>query len=552
MGRHSAPVPADAEPPRLPLPPQHGIATPRRVERATVAAPVQASSTRSPDAAQTPAPVQAPVRTLGTPAAEALPLGMPTVAATSLTTGPILLQPAQRVRAGSRWTRSALGLVALAITGIVAVQITAQRSDAADLLLPAGPPPAGSSLATTATPGTTSTTPRAAPTTVGASPSASGPSPTANRPSVSAAPSTASAGTPASTAIPSFASSSAAPASTSAAPTRPSASASASSSAPVRPSSSAPTSTPRETPTPAPSSSRSDSAPPSVTRSLRGALSGGTLPAGRFRFDDFGSDLVGVDLDGRLTGAGSGDTVIEMTPNSSSKRSRVPTKAWTTNQLSLLRVSGASAIGGFTLRGTDQGHLYNGLRISRSSGARISDLRVLSIPGNDDIPPGETFGINDFRTSGSSYTGVEVDGSGISGAAFGTNSSSDVSIRSSNFHDAGHSNGATFWQTRNVTVRDTTSVRNKDAAFNFERVSGTVVLDHVTMRDNALSDLRINSDQDSAVYRIIDPVLDGKTLTIVMTPKYMGHPNVQKKSDVHVIIDGVDRTDDVVRWVDHF
>jgi hypothetical protein len=276
------------------------------------------------------------------------------------------------------------------------------------------------------------------------------------------------------------------------------------------------------------------------------------LPAGVFRFSDFGGDLLGLDLTGRLTGAGSERTTIEMTPKSSSKHSRVPTKHWTTNQLSLVRISAASVLSGFTLRGTDQGHLYNGLRISRSTNPRITDVRVLSIPGDDDIPPGETFGINDYRTSGATYSKVEVDGSGISGATFGTNNSNDVTVSDSFFHDAGHSNGATFWQTKNVTVRNTTSVDNKDAAFNFERVSGKVLLDHVTMRGNDLSDLRINSDRSSAVYRIVDPVLTGKKLTIVMTPKYMGHANVQKKSDVHVIVNGVDRTDELVKWVDHF
>lgn len=276
------------------------------------------------------------------------------------------------------------------------------------------------------------------------------------------------------------------------------------------------------------------------------------LSAGVFRFGDFGSDLLGVDLTGRLTGAGSDRTTLRMTPGSSTRRADVPTKDWTTNQLSLVRISAASVVSGFTLRGTDQGHLYNGLRISRSTGARISDVRVVSIPGDDDIPPGETFGINDYRTSGSHYSHVEVDGSGVSGATFGTNNSKDVVVDDSSFHDAGHSNGATFWQTRNVTVRDTTSVDNKDAAFNFERVSGTVLLDHVTMHGNRLADLRINSDKASAVYRIVDPVLDGGKLTIVMTPKYMGSRNVQRKSDVHVIVHGVDRTDELVKWVDHF
>ena len=230
----------------------------------------------------------------------------------------------------------------------------------------------------------------------------------------------------------------------------------------------------------------------------------------------------------------------------------MPKKDWTTNQLSLVKVTGASRISGFTLRGTEQGHLYNGLRISRSSGTRISDVRVVAVPGSDDIPPGETFGINDFHTDGSRYSGVEVDGNGIASANFGTNSSANTLIEDSWFHDSGHANGVTFWQTRNVTVRDTRSTGNYDAGFNFERVSGDVLLDHVTIRGNRLSHLRINSDKGSADYRIVDPVFDGPKLKILMTPRYMGSPNLQKRSDVHVIIGGVDRTDDVVQWVTHF
>ena len=276
------------------------------------------------------------------------------------------------------------------------------------------------------------------------------------------------------------------------------------------------------------------------------------MRSGTYRFADFSAGLLGVDLTGGLVGRGSGSTVLEMAPGSSTKQSSVPTEAWSTNQLSLIRVQHATTISGLTLRGTDQGHLYNGLRISRSTGARISDVRVVSVPGSDDIPPGETFGINDYSTSGTHYSDVEVDGNGGGGSAFGTNNSNDVTVSDSSFHDSGHANGATFWQTKNVTVRNTVSSGNRDAGFNFERVSGTVVLDHVTTKSNRLSDLRINSDTGSAVYRIIDPTFSGQKLDILMTPKYMGHPNTQRRSDVHVIVDGVDRTDELVRWVTHF
>jgi hypothetical protein len=448
----------------------------------------------------------APVRTRGTIAAEPLHLAPPGVSAKSLSTGPIVIPAAARARTAGRRARAGFALAALALAATVALQITAQRSDAAGGLLPFAPLSAAPAIAPQGT-------------TAGRAPASA-----SSRGTLGAAPHTAAS----------------------------QARTSASGSAPTTSRSSRRATAGVSIPPPAASTSGVPAEAAGAARPLAGALSGGALPSGVFRFSDFGSDLLGLDLTGRLTGAGSGSTTIEMTPNSSSKRSRVPTKHWTTNQLSLVKVSDASEISGFTLKGTDQGHLYNGLRVSRSTNPRISDVRVLSIPGGDDIPPGETFGINDYRTDGATYSNVEVDGSSISGAAFGTNDSNDVTVSGSSFHDAGHSNGATFWQTRNVTVRNTTSVDNKDAAFNFERVSGTVVLDHVTMRGNRLSDLRIDSDQSSATYRIIDPVLDGKKLTIVMTPRYMGHANVQRKSDVHVIVGGVDRTAALVTWVDHF
>lgn len=276
------------------------------------------------------------------------------------------------------------------------------------------------------------------------------------------------------------------------------------------------------------------------------------LGTGTYALKDFGRDLLGVDVPGSVSGiAGQGvdRTVIEMTPHSSTHAKDVPTKAWSTNQLSLLRVSGSPNLRDFTLRATEQGHLYNGLRLNHTTHARVTNVKVTGVPGNQDIPPGETFGINDFRTDGSVYSHVEVDGMGVGASGFATNSSSNVTIDHGYFHGSGAAHGATFWQTRDVTITDTTSVDNKDCGFNFERVSGTVNLIRPVMRNNKLADLRVVSDQASAKVTIVDPVFSGPKLRIKLSKTYMGKPCLQRKEDIRVIIHGVDRTKDVVQWI---
>ncbi len=298
---------------------------------------------------------------------------------------------------------------------------------------------------------------------------------------------------------------------------------------------------------------------PTTTSSLASALAADTsgirrLGAGIFTFSDFGSDLIGAHLPSAgLQGRGVGSTILEMGAHTSTKASRVPTASGTTNQLSLVKITGGSPkLSGFTLQGTAQGHLYNGLRINSATNAQVSDVRVKSVPGDADNPPGETFGINDFHTDGSHYSHVEIDGAGVGGADFGANSSKNLTITDSDFHDSGHSHGATFWQTKNITITNTRAIDNDRVGFNFERVSGTVTLTDDTMRGNTLADIRFGSDQGSAKVTIVDPVFSGAKLRIMLTPKYMGTTNTQKKSDIHVMVNGVDRTSDLVEWVTHF
>jgi hypothetical protein len=325
------------------------------------------------------------------------------------------------------------------------------------------------------------------------------------------------------------------------------------------------TSAPSSTPAPSPSPSNdgggggggggASTSPLSWIGNLRTVLSGGTsrLDAGMYTFDDFvplasSDNFLGINTTGDLVGAGRDRTVLEMKAHSSSRAGNVPTAKGTTNQLSLIKISGARTVRDFTLQGTDQGHLYNGLRIANSKGAQISNVRVVAVPGNKDVPPGETFGINDGRTTSSHYSNIDIDGKHVSASNFAANSSNDVVIDDSSFRDAGYSHGAAFWQTHDITVRDTSATGNHRAGFNFERVSGTVNMIRTTTKDNALADYRIASDQGSAVYNIVDPVFSGPKLRIMIEKTVFGVPETQKRSDIHVIINGVDRTNDVVEW----
>lgn len=289
-----------------------------------------------------------------------------------------------------------------------------------------------------------------------------------------------------------------------------------------------------------------------------------SLGAGTFSFNNFGSDLgsplvhvsdeslqQGLDLAPAVTGiagAGIDKTVLQMTPRTSTHAGDIPTQTPDTNQYSLLRVEGSPNLHDFTLKGTDQGHLYNGLRVNEATNARITNVKVTGIPGDDYVPPGETFGINDYRGTNNVYQNIEVDGQGVGASGFGADDGHNITIQNGYFHDNAHSCGATFWQTQDVTLTDCKAANNH-AGFNFERVSGTVNIVRPQITTCKDADISIASDQGSATYTITDPVLaPGQTLRIMVPVDYNGVPNTQKKSDIHVIAHGVDVTDQVVTW----
>lgn len=308
----------------------------------------------------------------------------------------------------------------------------------------------------------------------------------------------------------------------------------------------APPSVPSPTPTPTSTPLR-----PTVAATTSGTIS---LPAGLFDFADFlpdsGNNLLGVDLARgvSLQGAGPGSTVLQMTPNSSTRASSVPTAANTTNQLSLVRVSGSPTISHLTLRGTEQGHLYNGLRLQQTVDARVQDVTVTGVPGSGRENPAETFGINDNQGLRTSYQDVTVDGQGVGASGLAFNSSSAVSVTDSTFTNNPYSAGITFWQTGGgITLTNVHSTANR-TGLNFERTTGAVTIANPVFAKDGV-DLHLGSDSGSAQITVTDPAYDGAKLRIQLSPQYRGVANTQLQSDVHVLVGGVDRTADVVQWI---
>lgn len=253
-----------------------------------------------------------------------------------------------------------------------------------------------------------------------------------------------------------------------------------------------------------------------------------------------------------LVGAGSDRTTIELAPHSSTRASAVPKVEYTVNPLNELRISSANAVvGGFSLIGTPQGHTYNGLRIERATNPRIADVHVSSIPGDMDRPPGETFGINDYKTTGARYEHIDVDGGGVGAAGFAANGSSDITVCAATSHDNPVSMGFAFWSVKNITLIDCTATDNGFAGFNFERVGGTVTLLNPVARGNRW-DMRVVSDLGSAKYTIVDPDLSKTQVpgkwTIEVPSTYWKHPSLQHQSDITLIIDGKSRPD-LLRFV---
>lgn len=257
-------------------------------------------------------------------------------------------------------------------------------------------------------------------------------------------------------------------------------------------------------------------------------------PSNLIKFSDFGqptplsTSKYGMVIPAAgYIGAGIDAETIEMVALTSTKARQVPTQASaSTNPFYLLATTDGGgtkggAFSGFTVQGTNQNMLYNGIRFVNLSGHTVTDVRIKGCPGDANVNPGETFGVNDFSCNGGVYTRVEVDGRDLTGAAVGasgmaTNSSSNVTYVDCYVHD--HKWGMpTFWQTVNITTHNLRSINNR-RGINHERASGVIrhygpILQGVpALGPTGDSGLHIsfNNDQvDAPDIEVHDPVWSG-------------------------------------------
>lgn len=271
--------------------------------------------------------------------------------------------------------------------------------------------------------------------------------------------------------------------------------------------------------------------------------------SGTYVWSNFGTDHIGLNLSGKggLAGTGTASTVLEQAAHSSTYARIVPTAKGSNNPLYLLAATGGAKLSNFWLKGTNQGHLYNGVKISRGYYASMTNVKITGVPGSGYNPPQETATINDQNGSHDTFSHITEDGQNLAALGFAANSASDVTVAYSSFVNNKYSAGGAFWQTHNVTLRNVVSKYNR-TGLNFERCSGTITIANPTILGESNQDLYIGSDRASARIIITNPVYSGH-LRIRVPATYRGVANRQHKSDIHVIVNGVDRTSKVVTWI---
>lgn len=277
-----------------------------------------------------------------------------------------------------------------------------------------------------------------------------------------------------------------------------------------------------------------------------------SLTAGTYTFSNFAQSAeYGCYLPSckGIVGAGIGSSIIEMVANSSTVTA--PTTG--TNGYSLMRFGAAGLLlQDFTLQGTAQKNLYNGLRLQGINGAVLRRLKIVAIPGNNHVPPGETFGINSFDCVGQTWDTVEIDGASVGASGFATNSfSGGLTSTNCSAHDLKYSAGAALWEhsggatfTHFVTERNLTGV-------SMERTTGTFTFNAPTFGGNS-QDFFFGNDQSTACQLVInDPVFTGgqTKVKIAVHALEQGNPNLIKQSNVKVFVGGVDKTSSMVQWV---
>lgn len=300
-----------------------------------------------------------------------------------------------------------------------------------------------------------------------------------------------------------------------------------------------------------------------AAQTLTGESSASVTTSQLIEFIDFSKQKSGMFTgQNSLVGPGVAYRTYRMKPGSSTKASLVPTKKPYLNPYRLIRVGSFSSstvytgleVGGFTLAGTNQGHLYGGLLVGYSWGTRIHDLRITGIPGNSYTPPGETFSLALYHANGARLYRVGIDGRDATGTPvaatlFGINDCNDVVLTSCWGHHARYGMGISVWDSSNITLNGM-DLRNCRHPINFENAhSGLMRIVSPDMRGQTDTgpQITVNSNIASTKVVISDPRVDSWPLRVgvdVSGRLYQGKPQLQRVQDISVYIAGVNVTGD--------
>jgi hypothetical protein len=269
-----------------------------------------------------------------------------------------------------------------------------------------------------------------------------------------------------------------------------------------------------------------------------------------------GGPTVGKVLPNVFAGKGPGRTVLQMRPGSSTKAAKVAAiPDLQTNPFCLLSVGARSAagrvsgidVGGFTVQGTEQGHLYNGLFVGYSDGAHIHDIDAHAIPGGGSHQPKETFSMDGWHADNSLWENLNLTGDGVAASLLGMNSMKGFTVRNCKASGAVYGMGFTGYKCADFALIDLDASGNR-RPLNFEQCGGTIAIPRPDLRRYGQSPpITVNSMNlgrlGSAKVTITDPIVDSWPLRVGVTSDKSKN-NTQLVSDIKLWVGGEDRTGD--------
>ncbi len=279
---------------------------------------------------------------------------------------------------------------------------------------------------------------------------------------------------------------------------------------------------------------------------------------------DFSQQSAGLFLgSGQLLGNGVDRTIYRLPTDTSTKTD--PSTG--TNQLKLIRSGGLSSgsaaavdLGGFTVEGTDQAPTlngYGGIVVGYGTGSKIHDVKVTGIPGYASRPPGETFALALFHSDSASLRNVTLDGERTSdGAKVGatllgynyTTGAHTITNLKANHAEYGFGL-AMFQAAGSYTFNGGCDFSDNRKAINIEQsIGGTVYnFDGCDFRGTSGAPYvaQVTSINSSSQVYFRDPVVDSWPLKVnCYSSAALSGANKQLDSDIHLIIHGVDVSND--------